>query len=58
MLKLSSNDQYGVLVVRAKPEDLHSVLDYLSLKMEKSGHKFIFGGMYQEDTMQESKSHK
>jgi ABC-type antimicrobial peptide transport system permease subunit len=56
MLKLSSNDQYGVLVVRAKPEDLHSVLDYLSLKWKSQATNFIFGGMYQEDTMQESKA--
>jgi putative ABC transport system permease protein len=56
MLKLSSNDQYGVLVVRAKPENLHSVLDYLSLKWKSQATNFIFGGMYQEDTMQESKA--
>jgi ABC-type antimicrobial peptide transport system permease subunit len=56
MLKLSSNDQYGVLVVRAKPEDLHDVLDYLSLKWKSQATNFIFGGMYQEDTMQESKA--
>jgi putative ABC transport system permease protein len=56
MLKLSSNDQYGVLVVRAKPEDLHGVLDYLSLKWKNQGTNFVFGGMFQEDTMQEGKS--
>ena len=56
MLKLSSNNQYTVLVVRAKPEDLHSVLDYLSLKWKSQATNFIFGGMFQEDTMQESKA--
>jgi len=56
MLKLSSNDQYTVLVVRAKPEDLHGVLDFLSLKWKNQATNFIFGGMFQEDTMQESKA--
>jgi putative ABC transport system permease protein len=55
MLRLSSNDQYGVLVVRAEPENLASVLDYLSLKWKAQATNFIFGGIYQEDTMQEEK---
>jgi putative ABC transport system permease protein len=56
MLKLSSNDQYSILAVRANPEDLHSVLEYLSIKWKSQATNFIFGGMYQEDTMQESKA--
>jgi ABC-type antimicrobial peptide transport system permease subunit len=56
MLRLTSDDQYGVLVVRAEPEDLHSVLDYLSLKWKAQGTNFVFGGMFQEDTMQEEKA--
>ncbi|HEX7494071.1 MAG TPA: FtsX-like permease family protein, partial [Bacteroidales bacterium] len=55
MLRLSSNDQYGVLVVRAEPENLPGVLDYLSLKWKAQATNFVFGGMYQEDTMQEEK---
>jgi ABC-type antimicrobial peptide transport system permease subunit len=56
MLRLSSNEQYGILVVRAEPNDLHGVLDYLSLKWKSQGTNFIFGGMFQEDTMQEEKA--
>jgi putative ABC transport system permease protein len=55
MLRLTSNEKYGVLAVRAKPEDLASVLDYLSLKWKNQATNFVFGGMYQEDTMQEEK---
>jgi ABC-type antimicrobial peptide transport system permease subunit len=56
MLRLTSNEQYGVLVVRAEPKDMHSVLDYLSLKWKNQGTNFVFGGMFQEDTMQEEKA--
>ena len=55
MLRLPTNDQYGVLVVRAEPENLASVLDYLSLRWKAQATNFVFGGMYQEDTMQEEK---
>ena len=56
MLRLSSNDKYNVLAVRAEPKDLHDALDYLSLKWKSQGTNFIFGGMFQEDTMQEEKA--
>jgi len=56
MLRLSSDDQYGVLAVRAEPKDLPAVLDYLSLKWKSQATNFIFGGMYQEDTMQDEKA--
>jgi ABC-type antimicrobial peptide transport system permease subunit len=56
LLRLSANDQYGVLVVRAEPKDLHDVLDYLSLKWKSQATNFIFGGMYQEDTLKEGKA--
>jgi putative ABC transport system permease protein len=56
MLRLSSNEQYGVLVVRAEPEDLHGVLDYLSLKWKNQGTNFVFAAMFQEDTMQDEKA--
>jgi ABC-type antimicrobial peptide transport system permease subunit len=56
MLRLSSNDQYGVLVVRAEPENLPAVLDYLSLKWKNQATNFVFGGRFQEDTMQEEKT--
>jgi len=56
LLRLASNDQYGVLAVRAEPKDLPSVLDYLSSKWKSQATNFIFGGMYQEDTMQDEKA--
>ena len=42
VLRLTSTDDYRVLVVRAEPKDLHDVLDYLSTEMEKPGNKFYF----------------
>lgn len=56
MLRLSSNDKYNILVVRAEPRDLHEVLDYLSLKWKNMGTSFVFGGRFQEDTMQGEKT--
>jgi putative ABC transport system permease protein len=55
MLRLSPNDQYGVLAVRANPEDLTDVLRYLDLEWEKRTTNYYFKGMLQEDTMQEEK---
>jgi ABC-type transport system, involved in lipoprotein release, permease component len=56
ILRLSANDQYSILVVRSEPKDLPGVLDYLSLKWKSQATNFIFGGMYQEDTLQEGKA--
>jgi ABC-type antimicrobial peptide transport system permease subunit len=42
--------------VRAEPGDLHSVLDYLSQKWKNQATNFIFGGMFQEDTLNEGKA--
>jgi hypothetical protein len=56
MLRLSANNNYGILAVRAESKDLPGVLDYLSLKWKSQNTNFIFGGMYQEDTMQEGKA--
>ena len=55
MLRLSQNDVYGVLAVRAKTGDLPAVLEYLSQKWKSLGTNYIFGGMLQEDTLQEAK---
>ena len=55
MLRLSPNDQYGVLAVRANPEDLTDVLEYLDLEWKKRTTNYYFTGMLQEDTMQEEK---
>ena len=56
ILKLSSNDQYNVLVVRAENKDLPGILDYLSSKWKTQATNFIFGGMLQEDTLREGKA--
>jgi putative ABC transport system permease protein len=56
LLRLSSNDHYNVLAIRAEPKDLPGVLEYLSSKWKSQNTNFIFGGMYQEDTMQEEKT--
>jgi len=56
VLRLSKNDQYNILAIRAEPGDLHDVLDYLSLKWKSQGTNFIFGGIFQEDTMDDEKA--
>jgi putative ABC transport system permease protein len=56
ILRLSPDDQYGALAVRAESKDLPAVLEYLSLKWKSQATNFIFGGMYQEDTMQDEKA--
>jgi ABC-type antimicrobial peptide transport system permease subunit len=55
MLRLSPNDQYGVLAVRANSEDLSVVLGYLELEWKKQTTNYYFKGILQEDTMQEEK---
>jgi putative ABC transport system permease protein len=55
MLRLSRTDQYGVLVVRASPEDLPGVLEYINLKWKSMTTISIFGGRLQENLMQEEK---
>jgi ABC-type antimicrobial peptide transport system permease subunit len=55
MLRLSPTDQYGVLAVRANTKDLPDVLEYLNLKWKSRSTNYIFGGRFQEDTMQEAK---
>ncbi len=55
MLRLSTSDQFNVLAVRANPEDLPGVLDFISEKWKSLGTNQIFGGRLQEDLMQEEK---
>ena len=55
MLRLSGSDQFNVLAVRANPEDLPGVLDFISEKWKAQGTNQIFGGRLQEDLMQEEK---
>ena len=56
MLRLAQDDQYSVLVVRAEPEDLAGVLEYMNTEWKSMGTNYIFRGMPQEDTMQEEKN--
>lgn len=53
MMRLSANDQYGVLAVRAKAEDLPAVLEYLSSKWKSMSTNYIFNGRYQNNLMRE-----
>ena len=55
MLRLVNNDLYRVLVVRGKTEDLPGILEYLNVTWKSLATNFIFGGMLQEDVMQEEK---
>ena len=55
ILSLTPASRFGLLVVRAMPEDLPGVLEYLSSKWKSMSTNFIFGGRLQEDLMQEEK---
>jgi putative ABC transport system permease protein len=55
MLRLSGSDEFGVLVVRGKSEDLPAILEDLNVAWKNRATNFIFGGILQEDTMQEEK---
>jgi putative ABC transport system permease protein len=55
MIRLSGSDQFNVLAVRANPEDLPGVLDFISDKWKALGTNQLFSGRLQEDLMQEEK---
>lgn len=55
MLRLSVSDQFNVIAVRADPEDIPGVLDFIGEKWKTQGTNQIFGGRLQEDLMQEEK---
>lgn len=55
MFRLAANDNYNVMLVRAKPGDLAGVLDFISEKWKTLGTNQIFGGRLQEDLFQEEK---
>lgn len=55
LIKLTSDDVYYSMAVRAKNKDLPEVLDYLRDTWVKSFPNYPFTGMYQEDTLQEEK---
>jgi ABC-type antimicrobial peptide transport system permease subunit len=55
MLRILDSRQFNILAVRANPEDLPGVLDFISQKWKAMGNNQIFGGSLQEDLMQEEK---
>jgi ABC-type antimicrobial peptide transport system permease subunit len=55
VMRLSDDDKYGVLAVRAETKDIPEVLDYLARKWKDMGTNYIFEGRLQEDLMQEEK---
>jgi ABC-type antimicrobial peptide transport system permease subunit len=56
MLRIAREDHFYNMAIRAEAKDLREVLDYLSIKWKSLNTNFIFGGRYQEDTMEEEKS--
>jgi putative ABC transport system permease protein len=56
ILRLSISDRYGILAIRAKPEDLPGVLEYLSSNWKSKATNTVFEGTLQEDTMEEEKN--
>ncbi len=55
MLRLTPNDQFNVLAIRANREDLPDVLDFIGLKWKGITTNYVFGGRFQEDLLQEEK---
>jgi len=55
ILRLSPGEQYGVIAVRGNAEDLSGVLEYLNLKWKNQITNYLFGGIFQEDTMKQEK---
>lgn len=55
MMRLVPSRRFGLLAVRAKPEDLASVLESISQSWKNLNTNQIFGGRLQEDLMQEEK---
>jgi putative ABC transport system permease protein len=56
MLRLAPTDQYNVLAVRAKPEDMSDVFGYISSKWKSMSTNLIFNGRFQNDLMQEGQN--
>jgi ABC-type antimicrobial peptide transport system permease subunit len=55
MLRLSADDQYRVIAVRADASDLPAVLEFTGKKWKELAGSGIFRGQLQEDLMQEEK---
>jgi ABC-type antimicrobial peptide transport system permease subunit len=55
MLRIIHSERFGLLAVRANPDDLSSVLEFISVKWKNLKTNSIFGGRLQEDLMQEER---
>jgi ABC-type antimicrobial peptide transport system permease subunit len=55
MIRLSADDKYNTLAVKANKTDLTEVLDFLNQKWKVHAPNSLFNGMLQEDLMQEGK---
>jgi len=55
ILKLSNDDTYYNLVVRAEPEHLFEIKEYMREKWQEIFPSYVFSGMFQEETMEEEK---
>jgi len=55
MLRISRNDQFSIIAVRAEAENLAEVLDFTGSKWKDLVSNQIFTGRTQEDIMQEEK---
>ncbi|MBK7626287.1 MAG: ABC transporter permease [Bacteroidales bacterium] len=55
MLRIITSERFGLIAVRANPEDLAAVLEDISLKWKNLKTNSVFGGRLQEDLMQEEK---
>lgn len=55
VIRLAPNQQYYNMAVKAKHEDLASVVEFMKVKWKEQGTNFIFGGRPQEEIMQEER---
>jgi len=55
MLRISGSERFNIMVVRAEPGDIPSVLEFIGQKWKELSTNLIFTGRTQEDTMQEEK---
>ena len=55
MMRLSTEENFSILAVRADKPDLPEVLEYLNQKWKKHAPNSLFNGMLQEDLMKEGK---
>ena len=55
IMRLTKEDRYFTIAVRANPEDLPDVLDYCREKWTELAPNYPFIGRFQEDTLEEEK---